>query len=301
MLFGTIDLIKNIKIITHHISLSQSARKFRIGSQCCGCMSRHFNFGNDRNETVGCIFHNFLYFFLRIIAPLFFSIVAPWEIVIRMSYLGLFTIRAYFGQFRIFLYFYPPPLVIRQMKMEFIQFIKCHQIKKLQHFLFWQKITSYIHHSPTMRETGGIRNADSRNPNLFLAFPVTIINGCRHELQQRLDTIKKSCGSFIGRYIYPIGRNLQCIGLIGQGIVYRQTDISLFCFRNTLQRHSSASQRILQIMKNFHRGFPGRDSHCFFPLQDIYSLHWSKFIRHGYNTIVCRYIISHSPTREKNE
>ncbi len=221
MLFGTINLIKNIKIITHHISLSQSARKFRIGSQCSGCMSRHFNFGNDRNETVGCILHNFLYFFLRIITPLFFSIVTPWKIIIRVSYLSMFTIRTYFSQFRVFLYFYSPSLVIRQMKMEFIQFIECHQIKKLQHFLFWQKITSYIHHSPTMRETGSIRNADSRNPNLFLAFPVTIINGCRHELQQRLDTIKKSCGSFIGRYIYPIGRNLQCIGLIGQGIIYR--------------------------------------------------------------------------------
>ena len=70
---------------------------------------------------------------------------------------------------------------------------------------------------------------------------------------------------------------------------------------NELQRYRSVFQRILQIMKNFHRGFPGRDSHCFFPLQDIHSLHWSKFIRHGYNTIVCRYIISHSPTREKNE
>lgn len=75
-------------------------------------------------------------------------------------------------------------------EMEFIQFIECHQIKKLQHFLFWQKITPYIHHSPTMRETGSIRNADSRNPNLSFVFPVTIINGCRHELQQRLDTIK---------------------------------------------------------------------------------------------------------------
>ena len=221
MLFGTIDLIKNIKIITHHISLSQSARKFRIGSQCCGCMSRHFNFGNDRNETVGCVLHNFLYFFLRIIASLFFSIVTPWKIIIRVSYLSLFTIRTYFSQFRVFLYFYSPSLVICQMKMEFIQFIECHQIKKLQHFLFGQKITSYIHHSPTMRETGSIRNADSRNPNLSFVFPVTIINGCRHELQQRLDTIKKSGGSFIGRYIYPIGRNLQCIGLIGQGIIYR--------------------------------------------------------------------------------
>ena len=32
-----------------------------------------------------------------------------------------------------------PSLVICQMKMEFIQFIECHQIKKLQHFLFGQK------------------------------------------------------------------------------------------------------------------------------------------------------------------
>ena len=191
-------------------------KKFRIGSQCCGCMSRHFNFGNDRNETVGCVLHNFLYFFLRIIASLFFSIVTPWKIIIRVSYLSLFTIRTYFSQFRVFLYFYSPSLVICQMKMEFIQFIECHQIKKTSALPLWAEITSYIHHSPTMRETGSIRNADSRNPNLSFVFPVTIINGCRHELQQRLDTIKKSGGSFIGRYIYPIGRNLQCIASLGK-------------------------------------------------------------------------------------
>ena len=214
--FRAIDFIKDIKIIAYNVRFPQSAREFRISRQCSGSVSRHFNFRNNGNKTVGGIFHDFFYIFLRIEPSLFFSVETPRIIVVAMPYLGLVAMRADFNKSGVFLNLYPPPLVIRQMKMKLIEFIHGHQVEKLQHLFFRLKITAYVHHGPAMGKPGNICHVDCWYFYLSIILPAGIINLRRHKLQQRLDSIKQSCCSFIGTYFYATGGNIQCVSLIRQ-------------------------------------------------------------------------------------
>ena len=173
------------------------ARQFRISSNRSHFVTRHFDFRYHCNKSFGCIFHNFLHLFLRIVAAIFMAF-------------AFNTLRTDFRQFRVFLDFYSPTLVFRQVPVHTVDFIHRHHVKLLFHLVDCHKMAARVEVNTAIRKTRLVGNAHIRSRpfdtvHLFAAF-----NFSRQELHETLHTVKQSLRSFC-RNIHTILPHFQTI------------------------------------------------------------------------------------------
>ena len=235
MLFGAIDLVEHVEVVAHHIRLAQTAGQFRIGCQCRRGMSGHFYFGDDGDEAVGSILHDFPDLVLRVVAACGFPVEAAGIIIVRMAYLCLRTVRADFRQAGIFLDLDAPALVVREVEVEDIHLVGSHQVDELQHFLLGQEVAPDVHHGPSVGEAGRVFDADSRDFQRFPERLPGIINLRRKQLQQRLHAIEPSGSRSVGRDVDALSVHYKPVGFVGQGAVHGQAEVCFCSFGHRLQ------------------------------------------------------------------
>ena len=147
------EIIRDINYFTKHphsafhLYLFFSGSQLRIGSNCCRAMRQNLYFRNNRYIQFLGISHDLLDILLSIVTSLrniIKLIIFPFP-----TQTGAFTFRTDFNQFRIFLYFNTPALIIRQMPMKGVHLQACHFIKKRLHSFFPFEITSFVKHHRT--------------------------------------------------------------------------------------------------------------------------------------------------------
>ena len=95
LLLRTVHLVEDVHIVAYHILLAQSARILRISSQRRRRMSRHFNLGYNRNESVGSIRHHLLNVLLRVETLLRFSVESARIVVVGVTNHSLTALRSH--------------------------------------------------------------------------------------------------------------------------------------------------------------------------------------------------------------
>ena len=138
-------------------------------------MSRHFYFGNNVDVFTCSISYYIFYLFLCVIPSVFFSVEYLRIIYIVIVYQCLFTFRTDFCQFRIFLDFDSPSLIVRQMPVENVHLVHCQQVDKLVNIVNRYIMAANIQHQSAVNKTGRIFYFYSRNrPVCFLIQLVSV-------------------------------------------------------------------------------------------------------------------------------
>ena len=138
---------------TYFVRTSCTA-KFRISSQCGQHVSGQVYFGNYGDVALLCVFHNFACLLLRIETAVR-RIVILARVVADDRTLAL---RTYFGQFRVFLDFNAPSLVIGQMPVEGVHVVQGQQINVFFDELNGEEVAAYVEVHTTVSEARFILN-----------------------------------------------------------------------------------------------------------------------------------------------
>ena len=108
-------------------------------------MSRKVNLRDDGDSTGGSIGNDLSDLVLSIKKAL--AVRSPVEdIVLRleMAHKGFFPDRTLFGQTGIFLYFYPPSLVIGKMPVEAVELMHLHHVQIAFHLIHTPEMAGYV-------------------------------------------------------------------------------------------------------------------------------------------------------------
>jgi len=159
-------------------------------------MSRHINLGNDINSSLRSIGYYFFDIIVSIIASIQRISFHNAYLIFRNQEIGIIflfrtchagtvvliklTPSSFFGKQRVFLNLYTPALIVRQMPVEFIEFIQRHQIQYMLHLIFIPEMTGSIQHKSTPFKTGGIFYLHGRN-RISLFFSLYFYR-CRKQL-----------------------------------------------------------------------------------------------------------------------
>ena len=159
--------------------------QFRIINKHRPAMSRHVYFRNNLHMAGSSISHQILQFFLRIESASSFQLAKLHGIV--CSLLG--------SKPRIFLYFHPPSLVVRQMKMQGIHLVKRHDVNILLQHINRIECTADILHISSPLEARLVIDLKRRHGNVTFQFFFSYHFG-RHQLCQCLRSVEESCQTF---------------------------------------------------------------------------------------------------------
>ena len=133
--------------------------QFRIRSQRCQHVSRHIDFRNHGNVSLGRISDDFFCFFLRIIS-------AHRNIVefFRATFFNrTLSLRTDFRQFRVFLDFYAPALVFREMPVKVIDIVQCQHVDYFLQIIHAKEMPAHVYHESSVTKPRRIFYAAARN------------------------------------------------------------------------------------------------------------------------------------------
>ena len=177
-------------------------------------MSRKFDFGNDRDKTVCCIFYHILDLFLRIETAIFRSF-------------AIDTFGTDLCQFRIFFDFDTPTLIVRQMPVHAVDLEQGQYIEVFLYVLYRDEMTARIQHDTTIFETRFVfhRYAGSSPGNTV--HNCRTFNFGRKQLHECLHTIEQALRGFsLDRH--ALRSDIQRVALV----VYIQCPVD--CQRNAV-------------------------------------------------------------------
>ena len=140
-------------------------------------MPRYFYFRDNVDVTCGCICHNLTDVILSVESSVWVRIVFC---TVESSYLCRIPESSDFSQFRIFLYFNAPTLIVSQVPVEGVHLEACHLVHQLFYDSLAFKITSFIEHKRTYTKSGCITDAQ-------LVYGSVIFS---NDLSQSLDSIE---------------------------------------------------------------------------------------------------------------
>ena len=175
---STINVIENTPT-AFHLKRSSGTGIFRISSQCRHAMSRHFYLRNNFHKTLLGIRHHFFDIFLCIKSTIAFGI--PFSrIVPHISHNRFLTVTSDGSQFGIFLDFDTPSLVISQMPMKDVQFMKSKQVDVTLYIFLRNEVAGNIKHHSAIRECRRIFYHHTRDvPFYFFRHLLVTFNGRR--------------------------------------------------------------------------------------------------------------------------
>ena len=151
-------------------------------------MARHLDLGNDRDETVGRIAHDFPRLVLRIES-------AVRHRVVRRGRVQIATVaeRAYARQLRIFLDLDPPALILRQVPVEAIDLVHGQNVDELLDVVHREKVPAHVEHTSAVSEIRLIGDFDDRQlDNAGFLAPE---HGLGQQLAYRLERIIDAGGT----------------------------------------------------------------------------------------------------------
>ena len=129
----------------HHI-ITRCTRQFRVRSDCRHRVTRNIDFRKDIYIPIFGIFHQFLDVFLGIKSSIISGLISSRRSkCAKLSFL-LYIPGTHLRQLGITLDFYPPTLIIRQVKMHQIILVLSHVINHLHHLFFGEEMTRNINH-----------------------------------------------------------------------------------------------------------------------------------------------------------
>ena len=133
-------------------------------------MSRHINLGNDIDSSLRSIGYYFFDIIMSVITSIQRISFHNAYLIFRNQEIGIIflfrtchagtvvliklTPSSFFGKQRVFLNLYTPALIVRQMPVEFIEFIQRHQIQYMLYLIFIPEMTGSIQHKSTPFKTG---------------------------------------------------------------------------------------------------------------------------------------------------
>ena len=195
-----------------NVTIHHRASQLRIGSQCGVAVGGHIYFGDNLYLAVGSVCHHFLDVFLRIESSdrsgfSRFGVTAEIERNIHTVH----SPCAHFRQAGIFLDFYPPAVIIREVEMKRIDFEHAHAVDDTQHVLFGNEEAGGIQHQCPIAEARFILNGYRGNAPLDILNPTVAFDSRRQQQADGLQCIEKA---FYIRcfYLYLLRSNLQLVG-----------------------------------------------------------------------------------------
>lgn len=124
-------------------------------------MPRHLDFRDNRYAALRSIFDDFFSFFLCVITSIRNAVKA--YVSVERSYQGLFTHRPCLSKVRILLYLQSPALIVRQMPMECVYFMKGEYVDIVLDFLDIEEMSAHIQVSSTVGECRIVFNVQAFN------------------------------------------------------------------------------------------------------------------------------------------
>ena len=201
-------------------------------------MPRHFYFGDYIDIFACSISYYFFYLFLCVISSVFYSVEYLRIVHIIIIYQCLFAFGTDLCQFRIFLDFDSPSLIVRQMPVENVHLVHCQQVDKLVDILYRCVMTANVQHQSAMYKAGSVFDLYSRNRPVGFLLQLFSVYGGREKLINSLHTIEKSiwlgsCDCNKG------GGDRQLVTFFGHTFLYDKADSRLsihafgFCQRDS--------------------------------------------------------------------
>lgn len=117
-------------------------------------MAGKVDFGNNSDITFGCISHNILDFFLGIEAAIGLAVILA-RVMADNSLLAVGTDSS---QFRTFLDFDAPALVVGKMPMQAIHIVQALHVDELLHLIYRKEMAAHVEVDTAIAETGSIGN-----------------------------------------------------------------------------------------------------------------------------------------------
>ena len=170
--------------VTRHLNLLSGSSQPWIRSNSSTGMSRHLYFRNNHNMAFGSIIHYLFDIILSIKTTMRLAIK---HIAVEMVNLWRVTESTDLCQFRIFLDFNTPSLIICQMPMKYVHLQFCHSIQQIEDDFFTFEIPTFIQHESTPGKSRIIRHQSFLNCQASFSF--------FNNLAQSLHTVKHSFGS----------------------------------------------------------------------------------------------------------
>ena len=155
-------------------------------------MSRHFYFGNYIDIFVGRISYDLFNLLLCIIPSMLYTVKYLRVVYIIIVYQRLFPLGADFCQFRIFLDFDSPSLIVRQMPVEDVHFVHSQQVDKLVDIFYRCVMTADVQHQSAVYKARGVFDFYSRDRPVGLLVQFLSVDGRRKKLINSLHTIEKA-------------------------------------------------------------------------------------------------------------
>ena len=214
---GTDHIVRDTPFTTYFIRTTRTSQ-FRIGGQSGLLMTRHIDFRNDRDVTLGCIIDDLFHLLLRIETTILLSVI----LATVMANDGFATFRTNFRQLRILLDLDTPTLVFTQMPMETVHVVQGNHVDVLLDRIRCDVVATDIQHHTTIGETRCILNGNSRQ------LDTRSLCVSRNGFTKRLDTIENTGWCSTGN-LYPLRIHLQAITFgIGDRSINRQHNTCTF-------------------------------------------------------------------------
>ena len=178
--------------------------------------------------TLGGVAHDFTDVVLRVEAAVRLAVVHAFPVFVVASDEGFAAFGADLRQPGIFPDLDAPSLVVGQMPVEFIQFVKSHHIQQFLHFFFSREMTGNIQHQPSPTETGCISDLNSRNTPINILYHRWRLYLCRQKLAKGFNTGNNTAIG-ISLDLNFTGSNVQRIGtfILTGNITYSQRYITV--------------------------------------------------------------------------
>ena len=140
----TEHLVCNTPNFTHLVRAA-GASEFRIGCQSCNHMTGQVYFRDYGDTELPGIIHHLPQLLLSVVTPVRNVVIT----VPVASHHCAGTHTAHLGEFRIFLAFYAPALVVGEVPVKTVEFVGCHSIEQTFYIFNRKEMTGTVqHHSP---------------------------------------------------------------------------------------------------------------------------------------------------------
>ena len=136
--------------------------ELRISRHCCGEVAGHFNFGNDRDVEFLGVGHDIANLVLRIEIRAVL-LVGPILAVFQIGIIGIGARSSHGRQFRIFLHFDAPALVVGQVPVEEIHLVISHDAQHLLDFLDREEVAAHVEHETAIGEARRVVDGNAGN------------------------------------------------------------------------------------------------------------------------------------------